>query len=146
MIKLQSLFIISVLIFTSFACREKRDGQALETNSDSSSKELGSEEYAKIQGIILKIIPSKEENSSLDSENDLYYVYNINQPEPRIGVEKNSDSKFEEDDLVVVMVNYENPDQQYIDGRGMIDQEVLYSYLKRADSSYYRMKEGVPFE
>lgn len=144
MMKIQTLFVFAVVIFTSFGCKEKWDSQTVEMSS--SSEEYRAEDYEKVQGVVLKMVPVSENELSSNTKSDIYYVYNIDQTEPKIGVVKNSDSKFGEDDLITVMVNKENSSLSFIDRRGMVDQEVLYKYLKRADSSFYRMKRQVPFE
>lgn len=144
MMRIPTLIIITVVIFTSFACKEKKDSQTLEVSPR--SKEYREEDYDIVQGIVLKMVPNEENESSTNTKNDIYYVYNIDQNEPKTGIEKNSEARFGEDDLIMVMVNKENASLSFIDRRGMINQELLYQYLKRADSSYYRIKERAPFE
>ena len=144
MMKILPLFIMILTILSSFSCNEKTESQTSEMSSD--FKEDYEEDYIKVQGIILKIVAVEQNETSSKIKNDIYYVYRIDQSEPIIGVEKNSDSRFVEDDLVSVLVNIKNPNLSNIDRRGMIDQELLYQYLKRTDSSYYRMKKKVPFD
>lgn len=137
--KISTLIIISVVILSSFACKEDKD-------SKPGGESPSSDQYEEVQGIVLKVVAASQDQSpSKNPISDIYYVYNLDQAEPIIGVEKNSELKFAEDDLVKVSVNKKNQNLSSIDKRGMVDQELLYQYLKRTDSSYYRMKDRVPF-
>lgn len=141
--KLYVLITIIFLAFTSFSCKEKENLKILDLPSHTSVN--GEVDHDKVQGIVLKLVPVGDANSSSIPINDIYYIYSLDKPEPNIGVERNSHSRFAEDDLVTVMVHKENFSVSYIKGRGMENQELLYQYLKRVDSSYSKMKNRVPF-
>lgn len=144
MIKTHALFVYGLLVFTFLGCKNKTDSQTSEASQGSEDYIEG--EYKKVQGIVLKLVSSDKNDSSSEIKNDIYYVYNIDQAEPKIGVIKNSDSRYGEDDLVTVLVHKENSNLSLIDRRGMVNQELLYQYLTRTDSSFYKMKDSVPFE
>src|SRR5690554_5272630 len=138
--------ILMTVVFSAFSfisCKENGNSQMLESPSNAAIH--GEANFEKVQGIVLKLEAVEVSDSSSVSRNDIYYVYNLHEQEPNIGVDRNSDSKLAEDDLITVMMNSEDTSLSYIDRRGMEDQELLYQYLKRADSSYSKMKERVPF-
>jgi|GEM_PF-3090657 hypothetical protein len=140
------IYVLIAIIFsalTTFSCKEKENSKILDTPSITSVNEVVG--HDKVQGIVLKVVAVGDADSSAIPRNDIYYIYNLSKREPDIGVERNSNSRFAEDDLVTIKVNKENSSISFIDRRGMENQELLYQYLKRTDSSYSNMKSRVPF-
>lgn len=142
--KIKGFVLIAFIVVIFLGCNENKNSKEIKISRE--SEEFREDDYQKVQGIVLMIDPSEENESSSNTERNIYYVYNLNLKEPLLGVERNSELMFNEDDLVTVMVNKNDQDISFINQRGMIDQEVLYQFLKRVDSTYYRMKDRVPFD
>jgi len=144
--KIKPLFTILLTSLLLFCCKEK-DSEKNNIVGQSNSEEYKEEDYKKVQGVILKKV-TRYKRSFFDSykKGDIYYIYNLDLDEPQIGVEKNSELMFYEDDIVAVMVNKYDSSVSFIGHRGIVDQELLYQYLTRTDSNYYKMKNHVPFK
>lgn len=133
------------LVSLSLLCCKEKDNKK-DINKSSNFEQYNEDDYNKVQGIILKkVIHLKRSLLNSPEKGDIYYIYNLNLAKPLIGVEKDSELMYDEDDLVTVMVHKKDSAESFIGYRGIVDQELLYQYLTRVDSNYYKMKNQVPF-
>jgi hypothetical protein len=143
--KKELIFVMFLALFSMQCCKEidkKKEGYNV-----SSEFEINNEDdYLKVQGVILKKNRYlKRELLNSPEKGDIYYIYNLNLAEPQIGIEKNSELMYSEDDLVTIMVHKKDSTKSFIGYRGIVDQDLLYQYLTRIDSNYYKIKSQVPF-
>ncbi len=143
--KIKILIIVFLTSLSLLCCKQMHKSDEMRKSSDFETYK--EDDYIKVQGIVLKkIVRFKKSLFNSNEKGDIYYIYDLDLTKPQIGVERKSNLMFNEDDLVTVMVNKKDSAISFIGHRGIVDSELLYQYLSRSDSSYYRMKNKVPFD